>query len=60
MNRPDNPKEFRREKIQDKQNLEKRKQIKDRRFHAIDDDEVVDYMFNDFLHGKEYYDETDA
>ena len=59
MKRFDNSREQRKEKINERQNLEKRKQVKDRRFHAIDDDDIVDGMFEQFLHGEEY-DETDA
>lgn len=59
MKRFDNSKELRKEKINERQNLEKRKQVKDKRFHVIDDDAIVDGMFEQFLHGKEY-DETDA
>ena len=59
MKRFDNSKEYRKEKLNERQNLEKRKQVKDKRYHVIDDDEIVDGMFDEFLHGKEY-DETDA
>lgn len=60
MKRFDNSKEYRKEKIVEKQNLEKRKQVKDKRFHVIEDDDVIDGLFDQFLHGEQYYDETDA
>jgi hypothetical protein len=60
MKRFDISKEQRKEKINERQNLEKRKQVKDRRFHPIEDDELVETLFNEYLHGEKYYDETDA
>lgn len=41
--------ERRREKIAEKQNLEQRKQVKDKRYHVIDDD--IDEEFNNQYRG---------
>ena len=50
--------EQRYEKIAEKQHLEKRKSLKDKRYHVIDDDTIIEQLEKDYLHQhlEEYYD----
>ncbi len=50
MKKLDKNSDYRREKIVERQNLEKRKTVKDKRYHIIEDDDIIEALERTFMH----------
>ena len=50
MKRIEKSSEQRREKIVERQNLERRKSVKDKRYYVIEDDDIIEALENTFMH----------
>ena len=59
MKRTEITPEKRKEKIVQRQTLNQRKHLADRRFHPVEDDETIDAIVDNMLYGEDYFDETD-